>query len=235
MQPPKTLEVDVLESADIVVYDQSRKPRQSDSEESFSTSYSPDIGFGHRVRFRDVAGAAAKYSRPMDDRASSDEGHFDRIPRTATQGFDMNVLVVTRTETRVIVQWQDSTETEENSTSLVPYNNVDDQDVWPGEVVSLQAEEQVFQQVDKSVLVCQKLGVVQSVNAAARTAKVRWYDDSTTATIPLVTKARKEPQQNSENCLMDTAKSRCMISSRTQLLRKGVEIWSSSRLILCHQ
>ena len=111
--PPKILDLDILESNAVTIYDRSRKPARANSSHLVAASYSPDISFGSRVRFRDIAGAAVKYS-------SSDSSHgiFKRIPRTATQGYDMNVLQVVKTSTTVTVQWQDASVTTEDSISL---------------------------------------------------------------------------------------------------------------------
>ena len=188
--PPSLLDLDALESGEITIYDRSRKPRQADSDRSSLASYSPDIGYGYRVRFRDVMGAALKYDGSREDRIGSFQGCFNRIPRTATQGFDMNVFEVTETRTRVAVQWQDGTLTEEDSTFLVPYNNIDDQDVWPGVIVSLKAEEQINE--GSWTFKCGKLGIVQSVDAVERTAKIRWYKNAV-ATITLLDKETMTP------------------------------------------
>ncbi|KAL8822966.1 MAG: hypothetical protein Q9191_006313 [Dirinaria sp. TL-2023a] len=179
--PRSLLDLDTLESDEITIYDRSRKPRQTEFHCLSPASYSPDIGYGFHVRFRDVMGAALKYDGSRSDETGSFRGCFHRIPRTATQGFDMNVFEVTETRTRVTVQWQDGSLTEEDSTFLVPYNNVDDQDVWPGEIVSLKAEEQSSE--GSWLLTCRKLGIIQSVNALERIAKVRWFQNAV-ATMP---------------------------------------------------
>ena len=54
--PSEYLGVDVLQSGGVKVYDHSRRPQATDSSLLPKASFSPDIGFGHRVRFRDVAG-----------------------------------------------------------------------------------------------------------------------------------------------------------------------------------
>lgn len=114
--PPITfLDVGILESGEVLVYDHSRQPRQYNRNYLPGASHSLDIGFGHHVRFRDVAGATVKYDGSQETKA-----HFERIPRTATQGFDMNVLGVTRICSKISVLWQDGTKTKEDSIQLVP-------------------------------------------------------------------------------------------------------------------
>lgn len=123
--PPSILNLDVLESGEIIIYDRSKQPPESSGHGLSNASYSPDIAFGGLVRFKDVARAAVKYDGTQASRTSQDTiNHFKQIPRTATQGFDMNVLEVTRTQTIVVVQWQDSTITKDDSVFLVPYINV---------------------------------------------------------------------------------------------------------------
>lgn len=172
--PPSTLlGLDEVESGLIGVYNRSRLPR---SAEPSTASYGPDTGFGHRVRFRDLAGAAVKYSpRPSDLEATTQ--HFNRVPRAATQGFDMNVLRVTSTSTKVKVRWQDWSVTLEDSVHLFPYVNPDEHDVWPGDRVSLKTEERSLGGNGPGSIRANKIGVVQSVDAPARIAKVRWYQD----------------------------------------------------------
>ena len=107
--PPDILNNDVLQSGAITVYDQSRKPRRTNPSQLSEASYSADVCFGLRVRFRDVSGAAVKYNS------------FNRIPRASTQGYDMNVFQVTKLRARVTVQWQDASITTEDSVSLGTY------------------------------------------------------------------------------------------------------------------
>ena len=121
------------------------------------------------VKFRDVAGAALKYSADSPHRDST--GIFRRIPRTMTQGFEMNIFQIRNTTSTVWVQWQDGSITEENSTKLLPYLNVDDHDLWVGEICSLKSKEVR----EDGVIAAKEVGVVQSVNAQERTARVRWF------------------------------------------------------------
>ena len=90
----------------------------------------------------------------------------------------MNVLQITGTRTRAMIQWQDGTTTGEDSTSVVPYPNVDDHDVWLGELVSLKdAEEMATGTAHDGSIHARKVGVVQSTNSQERIAKVRWFED----------------------------------------------------------
>ena len=180
--PNEVLNTDELESGEVVVYDRSKPPTISMIEQLPNASYGPDTGFGHRVRFRDPTGAAIKYwvSSVDDELASTFNSHndfkrpnFRRIPRRATQGFDMNVLQVVSTSTKALVRWQDCKISQEDAVNLFPYLNTDENDVWPGERVSFKPVER--KTISGSTEV-RKLGVVQSVDAVGRVAKVRWYD-----------------------------------------------------------
>lgn len=164
--PPSVLDLGDLESGELKVYDRSRSPKFPLAEQLPHASYGPDVGYGHRVRFKDPAGAAVKY------------GHFHRIPRAATQGYDMNVLQVQRTLTKVEVRWQDGTTSESASIELHPYLNSDEHDVWPGERVSLKEEEEHPDGNGPGSLRARRVGVVQSVDAKGRMARVRWYLDA---------------------------------------------------------
>ena len=139
----------------------------------FGARQGHDMSAGDYVRFRDIAGAAVKYSRPSSD--GSEHELFRRIPRQITQGFDMNVFVVKDTRTSAFIQWQDGLITEENSMNLIPYLTIDDHELWPGEIVS---EKSAEVRRDDGVIDLNKVGVVQSVDANERTARVRWYSNS---------------------------------------------------------
>lgn len=131
-----------------------------------------DVGAGDIVRFYDVVGAAVKYSPDSPNKAET--GVFHQIPRAAMEGFDMNAFLVRSTSTKVYVQWQNGTVTEELATNLIPYLNVDDHDVWPGEIISVKSEEI---HNDEGLIELKKVGVIQAVDALERTARIRWFSN----------------------------------------------------------
>lgn len=88
-----------------------------------------ELQVGDRVRFRDLESAVVKY-----------QGGVRKIQRSETMGFEVNTFVVVETKTRVRVLWQDMTETIEEARGLVPYLNVDEHEVWPGEMVVIKSE-----------------------------------------------------------------------------------------------
>lgn len=176
LPPPTFLNHDTLESGKVIVYDRSKVPKQLAANTLANACHSPDTGFGHRVRFKDPSSAAVKYG-PAGRNIThpSSKPIFDRIPRLSTQGFDMNVLQVVATSTKVTVQWQDCSVTEEESAQLFPYLNTDENDVWPGEKVSFLPDEEKLGD-DVPIIRLHKVGVVQSVDARERIACVRWFE-----------------------------------------------------------
>lgn len=88
-----------------------------------------ELQVGDRVRFRDLESAVVKY-----------QGGVRKIQRSETMGFEVNTFMVVETRTRVRVLWQDMTETIEEARALVPYLNVDEHEVWPGEMVVIKSE-----------------------------------------------------------------------------------------------
>lgn len=175
LPPSPLLETEELETGGIFVYDRSKVPKEPVSSTLANASYSPDTGFGHRVRFRDPAGAAVKYGPASEGAVSESTPIFNRIARAATQGYDMNVLQVVATATKVMVRWQDCSTTEEDSTQLFYYMNPDHNEVWPGDKVSFILEEEKLGD-EVPIIRIHKVGVAQSVNARERIARIRWFE-----------------------------------------------------------
>ena len=165
--PPNVLNIDVLESGQIKILDKGRLPQWPLA--TFLDNAAPEVGteYGSLVRFKDPADAAVKHAPK-----------FKRIARIDTQGFEMNVLQVTSTQTKVLVQWQDGSMSKENAVSLSPSLALDENDVWPGDRVSLKADETIIGMTlpgATSKINARTIGVVQTVNAVERLAKVRWF------------------------------------------------------------
>ncbi|KAI9870884.1 MAG: hypothetical protein M1830_003669, partial [Pleopsidium flavum] len=181
-RPPDLIDSDVLESGKVVLYDRGKPTvRSPEAQLQLGFTAGSDIAAGDYVRFKDTSGAAVKYDGTSTTRAGEPQGRFYKIPRSVTLGYDMNVFKVIGTETQVSVLWQDTSVTQEISVTLLPYLNVDDHDVWPGEIVALKVsgreESDVQSAHAPSVTRPQKVGVVQSVNAEERLAGVRWFKD----------------------------------------------------------
>lgn len=81
----------------------------------------------------------------------------------------------------VTVLWQDLTvSTDVASIDLVPYLNMDDQDVWPTDYVLLKPGEVLMDEpggVNFDRKKSDMLGIVQSANAKERTALVKWFSE----------------------------------------------------------
>ena len=160
-----------LELEDVRRYDSNNLTSHTNkSSNQLGTRFMNDIGASGIVRFRDVPGASVKYSDSSPH--ASETGIFRRIPRIKTDGFDMNTFLVKQTTTTVRIQWQDGTISEDLAKDLLPYLNVDDDDVWPGEVVSMKDAEEPD---GGGLLILTMVGVVQTVDAQERTAQVRWF------------------------------------------------------------
>ncbi|CUS15667.1 unnamed protein product [Tuber aestivum] len=129
---------------------------------------------GDRVRFKDLPRAVIKYPGVKN------------ISRSEAMGFDINTFGIVSTLTRVRVLWQDMTETVHNARDLVPYLGVDEQEVWPGEIVVLKLDSGDSPRYSDSstpgivspsadAQKKDKVGVVQSVNSQKRVANVKWF------------------------------------------------------------
>ncbi|KAK3622714.1 hypothetical protein LTR56_022007 [Elasticomyces elasticus] len=160
-EPPDVLERDEIESRFFRVYDRTRRPLQGVANNTISNS-ELDIRLGLRVRFKDLAEACAKYPDTLR-----------RIPRSEMLGYDINVFDIERFSTEVVVQWQDRSLSTEHSIDLIPDSSIEDEHAtWPGEI----AHSLDFTPVEgmEGVERPSRVGVVQSVLAGERMAKVRW-------------------------------------------------------------
>ncbi len=172
--PPQDLDIDILDSGNVHVYDKSRTPHAKAANAGF------DVVVGKRVRFKDLSGACVKYDGSKSGSDHGPHGLLTKIPRTETLGYDANVFSIVSTTTEVTVQWQDLTVTKHRSTELVPDVNVEDEDeVWPGEVVCTKENKSSTDSSNDPprtdwMFHPARVGAVQSVKAADRIAKVRW-------------------------------------------------------------
>ncbi|MCJ1282571.1 hypothetical protein MMC26_001895 [Xylographa opegraphella] len=180
--PPPT-HLDSGDFDEIILYDRGRSPQSLQPIARIGSEQGSDFAVGDVVKFRDTAGAAVKYAAE-----NGKQGMFRRIPRSITQGYEMNVFLITETKTKVTIQWQDASSSDVDATSVVPYLNVDDHDVWPGELVSIKANkaedetlydsDHEMKDGDPGVTDLKNVGVVQSADAKERLAKVRWFAGS---------------------------------------------------------
>ncbi|QDS71097.1 hypothetical protein FKW77_009154 [Venturia effusa] len=170
-EPPQNLGTNELETGGLLIYDRSRVPLNGSG-----YGRCVDIQSGQRMRFKDLPGAVVKYDEQPSFQAVVRHPVINRlkvIPRTETLGFDLNVFTVQDLTTTAKVLWQNCEVTTESSRNLVPDINLeDDSEVWPGEIVVSNDKIKVPQQewIEQPI----KVGIVQSVSAAERIAKVRW-------------------------------------------------------------
>jgi len=172
-EPEHVLDLDLLEGGTVHLYDRMRAPRVASSRQNNNgTVKLGDFSLGSHVMFNDLSGACVKYNS------------LTRIPRAAALGYDLNVFAVAGIQTEVTVLWQDLTTTVHPSINLIPDSNVDDEDeAWPGEIVCTKARKALGLKPDTDsesewTFEPEKVGVVQSVNASDRIAKVRWYPNA---------------------------------------------------------
>jgi ubiquitin-conjugating enzyme E2 O len=179
-EPPRHMYNDMLESNQVHIYDRSRSPRGGSAHSSFGRCV--DFLIGAAVRFKDPAGAALKYDGTKTTEAGNNHGteHKNlvrRIPKSSTLGFDLNVYTILSITTRATVLWQNCDLTHEDSTVLVPDINLEDEsEVWPGEIVL--SNETVPVSGHNWIVQPKKVGVVHSVSADDRLAKVLWLLDA---------------------------------------------------------
>ena len=183
IEPPADLGVDDLDSPNFHVYDAAAAaaialPLSANGVDR--TYHVAEVTVGDRVKFKDLAGAAVKYDGTRKVANGFSQGKLTRIPRTESLGYDMNVFIVMQTHSRVMVQWQDLTVTEDFSPLLIPDPNVEDEDeVWPGEIVC--TKEQRIDKAEDAFWTFEpaKVGIVQSVKPRDRIATVRWFENPT--------------------------------------------------------
>jgi ubiquitin-conjugating enzyme E2 O len=129
------------------------------------------------VRFKDPAGAAMKYDGTAQVGGSNHKNIVSRVLPSATLGFDLNVYIILSLKTKATVLWQDCSMTTEESTTLIPDINLEDEsEVWPGEAVV--SQESASAPGHDWILQPKRVGVVQSVSASDRLATVLWLPDA---------------------------------------------------------
>ncbi|KAI4092062.1 MAG: hypothetical protein LQ344_003717 [Seirophora lacunosa] len=173
-KPDVYLLVEALESGAVKLCDQSRHLKGSDSSQSLVVAH-PWVTAGENVKFKDIALAKSKYGCHM-----ADNQRRTLFSMRSTWKAPMEELImahVISTASTITVRWQDNSVTDECARSICPYDEVDDHDVWPGELVSLKDQEDSYQDPSFERLIrTRSIGVVQSVNADERIALVRWFE-----------------------------------------------------------
>ncbi|KAK6336623.1 hypothetical protein TWF718_009419 [Orbilia javanica] len=152
-----------------------------------------------RVKFKDLDYAMEKYN----SNSNGSSGVVEKVPRSTTLGYDVNEFMVLARSSWVKVQWQDLTITQEKSVDLIRCDSSDEHELWPGDFVITKpetgSEPQTLTAPPRTqaqpanapndntnigadgadpplVFVSpERLGVIQSVDAARRIACVRWF------------------------------------------------------------
>ncbi|KAF1813429.1 hypothetical protein P152DRAFT_434517 [Eremomyces bilateralis CBS 781.70] len=172
--PPEELDSELVVNGDAIIYDPSRLPSSVSGSEFRSEK--DDLPYGTFVRFRDLPAASAKYSDP-DDLVSPGKkrGVLQKVSREAAKGFDLNCFEIIETQTECTVLWQDNTVTREPAKSLIPQRHLLDMAVYaPGDVVMTR---ELLGGEEDWIKKPAKVGLLQSVNSAQRTAMVRWFSE----------------------------------------------------------
>lgn len=176
-RPDAFLRGNVLESGAVRLYDLCRCPKEGNGIEASHLGVIPQfINVGNYVMFRDVRTAKLRYGDQLPG------GRLKTVlltPSTTINLSDSGIIMsqITSTTSIVKVRWQDNSITDELSTSVCPYEEVDDHDAWPGELVSLKDQEESYQDPSyEKIIRTRAVGVVQSVNAVERIALVRWFE-----------------------------------------------------------
>ncbi|KAK6525566.1 hypothetical protein TWF281_010626 [Arthrobotrys megalospora] len=154
-----------------------------------------------RVRFKDLDAAMEKYN---SSNSGDDQGTIEKVPRSTTLGYDVNEFMILGRSSWVTVQWQDLSVTREKSVDLIRCDSSDEHELWPGDFVITKPETGSEPQtltapahsqaqspnapnnhghlneggVDPPLVFVspEKLGVIQSVDAARRIARVQWFN-----------------------------------------------------------
>lgn len=171
-EPSQNLGTNEVKTGGLLIYDRSRIPPSVEG--GFGRCV--DILSGQRMRFKDLTGAVMKYNNQPSIQQSARHPVVNRlnvIPQTETLGFDINVFTVLDLTTTAKVLWQNCEITTESSRDLVPDINLEDEsEVWPGEIVVSNDKTKVHQQ--EWIEQPDRVGIVQSVSAGERIAKVLW-------------------------------------------------------------
>lgn len=147
---------------------------------------------GDQVQFRDPTAAAVKYA----GKKGTTHGAFRKLPNH--DGWDLNALKVVSRAQKVVIQWQDGSETEHAANDLYRFSAFESA-LTPGQVVLHRAglkqapadpenptdfvpglaltdfnEMAFFER--RHDLVPSKVGIVQAVDHEERVVKVRWFE-----------------------------------------------------------
>jgi ubiquitin-conjugating enzyme E2 O len=168
-QPPEVLGLDELNSGGIKIVSSGLKN---------SVKHAREFDLFRGVRFIDLPAAKAKYDGtprefPPDGQTCTNQ--VLPIARTETLGYDMNVFSVNSFNSMLTVQWQDATIAEYPSIQLHPQLELEDAtEFFPGQIVV----PKVSPEATRHSWHTSKIGVIQSVSAIERIARVLWQPNA---------------------------------------------------------
>ncbi|KAI5798054.1 hypothetical protein DFH27DRAFT_98376 [Peziza echinospora] len=163
-----------------------------------------NVAVGEKVRFKDLEAGMKKYDGRTVEQGGLGKGKVHKVPRTETMGYDVNTFMVEGTTSWVDVQWQDLTISRHLSRDLTQYPNVDEHELWPGEIVIMKSDtgedtstnappipqsiprlnidpNTVMGEADTEasveIIEPKAVGVIQTVDAKERVAKIKWFED----------------------------------------------------------
>ncbi|KEQ99410.1 hypothetical protein AUEXF2481DRAFT_35321 [Aureobasidium subglaciale EXF-2481] len=174
--PEGFLGTDELESDQVRLYDVSRVPESSREEQQTTKSRSdPEFQGGIRVRFKNLPAACVKYD------GSTTHGKLEKLDRTQSLGYDLNVFTITSTTTEADVLWSDNTIETVRTTSIIPDPSIDDEDaVFAGEVVCTnETRDPPPEAMTSWAITPTRVGIAESVNVKDRIAHVTWFKEPT--------------------------------------------------------
>ncbi|KAL8986284.1 MAG: hypothetical protein Q9177_004218 [Variospora cf. flavescens] len=173
-EPKEYLTVEELENGAVKLCDQCHRLTGPEGPPNLAIAQ-PWMAAGENVKFKDTALAESKYGSHM---AATQRRTLFSMRSTWKAPMEELVMAhVISTASMVTVRWQDNSVTEESAHSVCPYDEVDDHDVWPGELVSRKDQEDSYQDPSfERFIRTRSIGVVQSVNADERIALVRWFE-----------------------------------------------------------
>lgn len=203
---------DLRPRTDMIIYDAGKMPSKYDDPSSIkdtptnsqSQKYpgiidsrdicaGQDIGVGDHVRFRDLTGAAVKYTRNSTDEVP--HGSLLRFDPDSFYGWDLNEFKILHIKQSPTVLWQDGSVTTVESSEISGYA-LFEPELAPTDIVLKregmrqkavlpkgqgQAEIKEFNEMaffeSPHDLLPRKVGVIQTVDSNERVATVRWFED----------------------------------------------------------
>ena len=153
------------------LYDRDRRHENSDWYTLALSLNMEDFALGQFVRFQNPSAAALAYDGTHAWPDGTPKGKFIPVRRSRTGGYDLNVLRIVGLRRYLLIQWQDATCSQELASSVSAYMTTPgDDNVYPGEIVRLEADAARRQNLGK-----QDLGLVQWVNPQTKLAQVAWF------------------------------------------------------------